>query len=610
MREFSLHVPVEDASARPLADDAVFFPPRAGPPATVTSSIVSCFSFLGRCCGGRRVSLTRPLFILKDITLQLLPGTATLVVGTPGAGTSTLLRLVSGRQLAPSVGEALSWNGMSTWGSYLAIRSGTPTHDLVRYVSDLNILEPLLSVEETLAFAFACTGRAGVPVGSPLEVLQSLHMRGAAATAVGSASGGQRRRTAVAEGLVGNRGELLAFDCPTSGLDSSTALETVEAIVAGARTRRATVIVALVQPSPPLAACFDNLLLLSDGCTAYWGPVAGLTDYLASLPGCPPVPEFRGPIEHATILLGVRGGVDLLRAWRERAPIFVEPPLLPPAAPPPQNQGGPSECSCAHVPLLLHRQARILIRNVPFLASRIASATFMGLVVLGTAFFGLPPSDYNARFGLSLFAGVFIGFTNQAEIPSVFASRSVVEQQVASGWYTPLAFAFAVFVDAIPLTVVVSVLFVSAVYWLTNWAPVVARFFVFMLTIALVDTFISSFFRSIAWLAPTPQEAGFGIAIINIWCVRSVNLFDGTDQTAYVPHPRAHSDCSCLLFYLPFHLQDPLCRLLCLGERAPRVVELADVDLSVSVARCAFVWAFSLSGLRGGLVQQCCKTAH
>ena len=83
-------------------------------------------------------------------------------------------------------------------------------------------------------------------------------------------SGGERKRVNIGVELIKDP-NILFLDEPTSGLDSFQALSVIAAIKVLTRNGR-TVVGSLHQPRSAIFAMFDQLHLLSEGKTVYFGP--------------------------------------------------------------------------------------------------------------------------------------------------------------------------------------------------------------------------------------------------------------------------------------------------------------------------------------------------
>lgn len=333
-------------------------------PRTIAERLRGCKRFLSR-----RPRQTVSLDAIAGVSGVLRAGTSTLIISAPGAGTTSFLRLLSGRLAKQNPGQVL-YNGV-TEGELEA--GGVGLKRLAVYAPERDENEALLTVRETFDFIASLTYRAAQPdhageVGAggksdkrarpppagsqlpappqfepleitrtepvpalptdvaavvvvssphspqapeegrrehdvdsdgdrdpawwarprtPEEMISVLELGEAADTVVGSdmvrgVSGGQRKRVTVGEALLMG-GRLLCLDSATSGLDASTALHLVRYVTQWAARTGGTCLMALQQPTPEIGACFDDLILLSEGLELYHGPVTGLEGYLAAL---------------------------------------------------------------------------------------------------------------------------------------------------------------------------------------------------------------------------------------------------------------------------------------------------------------------------------------
>ncbi|ETI55551.1 hypothetical protein F443_01792 [Phytophthora nicotianae P1569] len=93
--------------------------------------------------------------VLKNVSGVFKPGTITLVLGQPGSGKSSLMKLLSGRfpsQKNVTVEGEITFNGIPSD----TLRTRLP--QIVSYVSQRDQHHPSLTVKETLQFAHACCG--------------------------------------------------------------------------------------------------------------------------------------------------------------------------------------------------------------------------------------------------------------------------------------------------------------------------------------------------------------------------------------------------------------------------------------------------------------------
>ncbi|MDH0047534.1 urea ABC transporter ATP-binding subunit UrtE [Comamonas terrigena] len=150
--------------------------------------------------------------ILRDVSVQAVPGSITVLLGRNGVGKTTLLKSLMG--LVPIKSGTISWNGKPIQGltPYERARSG------IGFVPQGREIFGRLSVEDNLRMGLAYkSGRTPIPqdLYALFPVLQQmLHRRG------GDLSGGQQQQLAIARALAPAPG-LLILDEPTEGIQPS-----------------------------------------------------------------------------------------------------------------------------------------------------------------------------------------------------------------------------------------------------------------------------------------------------------------------------------------------------------------------------------------------------
>lgn len=150
--------------------------------------------------------------VLRQLSLQIVPGEFLTLLGESGSGKTTLLRLVAGFE-QPTAGEI--------WMNGQRLDTLPPYRRRVNTVFQHYALFPHLTVEENVAYGLQVTGVPAAEIPSRVAgALRMVKMHEYAATRPAKLSGGQQQRVALARALV-NRPQLLLLDEPLSALDAN-----------------------------------------------------------------------------------------------------------------------------------------------------------------------------------------------------------------------------------------------------------------------------------------------------------------------------------------------------------------------------------------------------
>jgi putative ABC transport system ATP-binding protein len=194
--------------------------------------------------------------VLRDVSIDLDRGEVTSLTGASGSGKSTLIAVLAGLS-APDEGRILfdgrELNAMDDAGR-ARLRA-----DRIGIVLQSGNLIPFLTASENLELA---TRFAGGEHERTRGLLAELGVADRADHLPRRMSGGQAQRVAVAVALA-NEPDLLLADEVTGQLDSETAEQVMEAIVATGR--RHGLIVLFVTHDADLASRAQRRLVLEDG---------------------------------------------------------------------------------------------------------------------------------------------------------------------------------------------------------------------------------------------------------------------------------------------------------------------------------------------------------
>jgi ATP-binding cassette subfamily G (WHITE) protein 2 (PDR) len=197
--------------------------------------------------------LPKRVHILRNFDGIVKPGEMLLVLGRPGSGCSSFLKVLSGDTYGIHVGERTKVN--YTGISYDQMHRDFKGESI--YLAELDKHFPELSLGQTLTFA-ASTREIGVnsnaaSQATARDVAALFGLLDAFDTKMGNAlirgvSGGETRRTSIAEALI-SRAQFQCWDNSTRGLDSSTAQRFIELLRRSTNALQSTAIMSIYQAS-------------------------------------------------------------------------------------------------------------------------------------------------------------------------------------------------------------------------------------------------------------------------------------------------------------------------------------------------------------------------
>jgi branched-chain amino acid transport system ATP-binding protein len=206
--------------------------------------------------------------VVRDLSLEVAPGSITALVGSNGAGKTTLLRAVAGL-LQPEQG-AIRVDGVDVVGT----RCHQRVERGVVLVPEGRLVFPLFTVEENLkigAFAPHARGAAAEQTEAMFELFPRLKER--RRQFAGTLSGGEQQMLAIARGLM-SRPRLLLLDEPTLGLAPLVAKAIFDLVV---RLRESGLTVMLAeQDVRRTLGVADHAYVLENGRCALEGPARAL----------------------------------------------------------------------------------------------------------------------------------------------------------------------------------------------------------------------------------------------------------------------------------------------------------------------------------------------
>jgi lipoprotein-releasing system ATP-binding protein len=203
---------------------------------------------------------TRPVEVLRGVSLEMAAGQALAITGPSGSGKSTLLHLI-GALDAPTSGR-IEIDGREAYrlpGRELArFRNRT-----IGFVFQEHHLLPQYSVLENVLIPTLAGPDAGPDAGARARgLLDRVGMADRLDHRPAELSGGERQRVAVARALINGPG-LLLCDEPTGSLDAENA-RAVAALLFELHRETGTLLIAVTH-NEDLAARFERRLELREG---------------------------------------------------------------------------------------------------------------------------------------------------------------------------------------------------------------------------------------------------------------------------------------------------------------------------------------------------------
>ncbi|RLN06103.1 hypothetical protein BBO99_00009251 [Phytophthora kernoviae] len=494
---------------------------------------------------------TAEKIILKNASGVFKPGTITLVLGQPGSGKSSLMKVLSGRfplEKNVSIEGDITYNGQKQ----ADIMKRLP--QFVAYVTQRDKHFPTLTVKETLEFAHAfCGGQVSKRAEELLSkgttevntaaldaltalyehypdvIIKQLGLENCKNTIVGNAmlrgvSGGERKRVTTGEMEFGMK-YMTLMDEISTGLDSAATYDIISTQRGIAKTLQKTVVIALLQPSPEVFALFDDVMILNEGEVMYHGPRDQAVPFFESLGfKCPPdrdeadfLLDLGTNQQHSYEVDLPAGMVYHPRSASEFAEIFrrsaihqrmlqaLDDPHRPELL---RNVGAHMD----HMPefrrgfwentrTLMKRQTMVTLRNTAFIKGRCLMVVLMGLIYAST-FWQVDPTDVQVALGVMFQAVLFLALGQVSQIPTFMAARDVFYKQRGANFFPTSAYVLACSVAQIPMAIAESVIFGSLVYWMCGFVATAGAFICYMILLILTNLVFSSWFFLLTAMSP------------------------------------------------------------------------------------------------------------
>ncbi|GAB7334976.1 hypothetical protein MBLNU13_g06844t2 [Cladosporium sp. NU13] len=502
------------------------------------------------------------------------PGEMLLVLGRPGSGCTTLLKMLANQRKGY---EEIT--GDIRYGS-MDHKQAEQYRGQIVINNEEEIFYPSLTVGRTMDFAT----RLKVPETLPSDaqdpekyrknykqfLMDSMGISHTEGTKVGNefirgVSGGERKRVSIIETLA-TRSSVACWDNSTRGLDASTALEYTRALRAMTDEWKLTTIVTLYQAGNGIFDLFDKVLVLDEGEQVFYGTRAEARPFMESqgflcgaganvgdfLTGVT-VPnerkiisgyESRFPrnaseLRQAYEASEIRSRMDkeltfpasgeaeaLTKAFAESVQMEKSSKL---------GKKSPLTVSFVdQVKTCVIRQYQILWGDKStFIIKQVA--TIIQALIGGSLFYAAP-NNSNGLFikGGALFLSLlYHALLAMSEVTDSFAGRPILAKHKAFAFYNPAAFCIAQIAADVPILFVQVTVFDLIIYWMTGLRPTAAAFFTFWFVTYVVTFAMTAFFRMCGAAFPNFDAA----SKVSGFAINALITFIGYQQPKPDMHP-------------------------------------------------------------------------
>ncbi|KAJ4312438.1 hypothetical protein N0V84_009930 [Fusarium piperis] len=466
------------------------------------------------------------------------PGEMLLVLGRPGSGCTTLLKMIANHRRGYA-----SVSGDVHYGSMTAKEAKSYRGQIVMNTEE-ELFFPSLTVGQTMDFATQLKVPFQLPNGvtSAEEMrvetrdflLQSMGIEHTHDTKVGNAfirgvSGGERKRVSIIETLT-TRGSVFCWDNSTRGLDASTALEYTKAIRAMTDVLGLASIVTLYQAGNGIYDLFDKVLVLDEGKEVYYGPLkearpfmesmgficqhgANVADYLTGVT-VPTERDVRPEFENR-----FPRNADMLRAEYEKSPIYqrmiaeYDYPTTDAAKERTRlfKEGVRQEKDkklgdkdpmtvgfVQQVKACVRRQYQILLGDkATFIIKQVS--TIIQALIAGSLFYDAPNTSGGLfiKSGACFFAILFNSLLSMSEVTDSFSGRPVLVKHKSFAFFHPAAFCIAQIASDIPVILFQVSTFSVILYFMVGLTSSAGAFFTFMVILVAITMCMTALFRAV-----------------------------------------------------------------------------------------------------------------
>lgn len=517
--------------------------------------------------------------ILEGFRGVTRPGEMVLVLGRPGSGCTSFLKVIANQRFGFTGVE-----GEVSYGPFDSATFAKRFRGEAVYNQEDDVHQPTLTVRQTLGFALNTKTPGKRPFGvSKAEfkqkviamLLRMFNIEHTANTVIGNqfirgVSGGERRRVSIAEMMI-TSATVLAWDNSTRGLDASTALDFAKSLRILTNIYKTTTFVSLYQASENIYKQFDKVLIIDSGRQVFFGPATEARAYFEGLgfrekprqttpdylTGCtdpfereykdgrsaenaPSTPaDLVDAFERSVYSKRLDEDIQTYRAHlQQEKQIYDDFEIANQEA---KRRFTPKSSVYSipfHLQIWALMQRQFLIKWQDKFALTVSWITSTGIaIILGTVWLNQPKTSAGAftRGGLLFISMLFNGFQAFSELAATMMGRSIVNKHRSFTFYRPSALFIAQIIVDTSFAIARIFVFAVIVYFMCGLALDAGAFFIFVLIILTGYICMTVFFRTIGVLSPDFDYAmKFASVMITLFVLTSGYLIQWSDSQVWL----------------------------------------------------------------------------